>query len=178
MTIGGTTAQNLSRTIVIGKTTAQKVPKSLAFHLSPRGRGIFRDKGMKKTLLTSIAVLFLAMGTAHAANITGGRYGDGSIMYIDIIGDIEPGDDAKVKRLINTQDMVIVRLTSDGGDLVTGLNIGEQVHAHNTDTYAVKRCASVCGLIWLAGKTRVAEADTAIGFHSAYYKVNGQVTPE
>jgi hypothetical protein len=133
---------------------------------------------MKRLLLTGITALFLATGTAHAANITGGRYGDGSIMYIDIIGDIKPGDDAKVKRLINTQDMVIVRLTSDGGDLVAGINIGEQIHAHDTMTLAIKRCASVCELIWLAGKTRHAQEDTEIGFHAAYYAADRQVTAE
>ena len=137
---------------------------------------------MKKLFLSGIAALFLATGIASAAHadITGGRYGDGSIMYIDITGDIKPGDDAKVKRLINTKDMVIVRLASNGGDLVTGINIGEQVHAHGEDTItiAVKDCASVCGLIWMAGRFKHAEADAAVGFHAAYYAADGRVTAE
>jgi hypothetical protein len=134
---------------------------------------------MKGIFLIGVAALFLATGVAHA-DITGGRYGEGSVMYIDIIGDIKPGDDNKVKRLINTRDMVIVRLASGGGDLVTGINIGELVHAHGEETFtiAVKDCASVCGLIWLAGHSRSAEADAKVGFHAAYYAADGRVTAE
>jgi hypothetical protein len=132
----------------------------------------------KKLLLAGIAALFLATGAAHAANITSFRNPDGDILYIDVAGDIKSGDDVKFSRLINTRDLVIVRLTSDGGDLIAGLNIGEPIHAHDTITLAVKNCASVCGLIWLAGKTRNAWEDSTIGFHAAYYEANGQITAE
>jgi hypothetical protein len=139
---------------------------------------------VSRALLTGIAALLLATGTAPA-DITGGRnnpYSDGSIMYIDIIGDIKPGDDAIFRRLINTKDYVFVRLNSGGGDLAAGLSIGEQVRAHGKDTttlvFAESRCASVCGLIWLAGNFRYAYEGAKIGFHSAYYASNGKVTAE
>jgi hypothetical protein len=48
----------------------------------------------------------------------------------------------------------LVILNSEGGALYAGLNIGITILNKRFNTYAPEICASVCGMIWLAGYTR------------------------
>jgi hypothetical protein len=73
-----------------------------------------------------------------------------------ITGAIAASDgDEFVKR---TEDVSTARvdLSSVGGELLAGLEIGEQIHARGFDTNvpAGNICASSCADIWLAGKNR------------------------
>jgi len=45
-----------------------------------------------------------------------------------------------------------VFLESPGDNIAVGLNIGEQIRAHDLPTTAGYECASVCGRMWLAGR--------------------------
>jgi hypothetical protein len=72
----------------------------------------------------------------------------------------------------------MVWLHSPGGDVVTGINIGEEIHARRFATVVPENCASVCGLMWLAGTPRGVKEDAHIGFHAAYYASTKKVSPE
>jgi hypothetical protein len=131
---------------------------------------------MKKTLLVSIAALFLATGTAQTAEITmfeaqkpetreWGR-------FIIVRGVINEGDaDAFSSKALPgfPKQRVFVGLESDGGAAMEALNIGTTIRKRGFDTLVLKTCASACALIWLAGHTRWAGPKAAIGFHAIYY---------
>jgi hypothetical protein len=58
--------------------------------------------------------------------------------------------------------------------LAAGLKIGEFIRFKRFRSIALDTCASVCGLMWLAGTPRFVFSDAAVGFHSAY-KEDGSV---
>jgi hypothetical protein len=89
---------------------------------------------------------------------------------ISLTGDIAASDgDEFIKR---TEDVASARidLTSTGGNLLAGLEIGEQIHARGFDTYVPAKtiCASACADIWLAGKVREMGPDTLLIWHVAF----------
>jgi len=140
---------------------------------------------MKKALLTGIAVLLLATGTAQAnaaeiAMFEGKSEGavSGKINpahYIRIKGEINKGDaDAfrpEAFSEIRLHKQVFVVLESNGGAAMEALNIGTAIRKMDFDTlvFSNKTCASACALIWLAGHYRWAGPKAAIGFHAIYY---------
>jgi hypothetical protein len=141
---------------------------------------------MKAILLAS--TMLAMINTANAADIkhsylppvagaTSGAW------YLNIVGDIEPGDDTKFyqewqKIPSPNRSWVNVYLKSGGGDLKTGLSIGKMVRDFQLGTMVEEYCASVCALIWLADTNRGAWDTAPIGFHAAYYGKDGAVTPE
>jgi hypothetical protein len=135
---------------------------------------------MKKTLLAGIAVL-ATISSANAADISA-RALDGGDWGIHIFGEIKPGDDMVFKREVAKIPLakrpILVWLSSPGGDIVAGINIGEKIHAEHFATVVLEKCMSVCGLMWLAGTPRGVPEDARIGFHAAYYGSSGQVSSE
>jgi|SRR5262249_18369472 len=129
---------------------------------------------MKKALLTGVAALFLATGTVHAADFTI----EGSF-YVYINGDIVEGDAAKFDRLVQQiqqgDGALLITLNSDGGLLSEGLAIAETITTKRFPTRVLSgnTCASVCGLIWLAGVLRHADVRARIGFHAISTQVDG-----
>jgi hypothetical protein len=67
-----------------------------------------------------------------------------------------------------------VILNSDGGYLLTALQIGEYIHQKNWATHVAEVCESACSLIWMGGVPRIRTSFSRIGFHSAHYP-DGQV---
>lgn len=113
----------------------------------------------------------LATATAHAASIEYGSKVDG-LNLITITGQIEEGDADKFNQVIaQLPGRSIVALESPGGVLIDGLNLGLAIHRHNFDTAVLpnETCASVCGLMWLAGATRYMADTSKIGFHEAAF---------
>src|SRR5262245_7862424 len=148
---------------------------------------------MKAMLLAG--TMLVMMGAANAADITAHNLADigakthandpslrdldARLWTIDIVGEIQPGDDEKFRRVIGTLRnplSVDVYLESPGGDIAAGLNIGEQIRAHEFSTSVIYECASVCGLMWLAGTPRSFHDNSRVGFHAAYYSSNGKVS--
>jgi hypothetical protein len=145
--------------------------------------------------LALCAGLLLASTVANAAQfkIEQSQYPSRACPYfydVYIDGTIEPGDDKKF--LYVTRNIRIscatVELNSNGGDLVAGLNIGLRIKQYEfgtvvssinirTDKIIKPVCASVCGMIWLAGYPSMAARGSFIGFHAAYFTETGQPTP-
>jgi hypothetical protein len=62
----------------------------------------------------------------------------------------------------------IVFISSPGGNLKAGIEIGRAIHRKGFRTAVADVCASACALAWLAGSQRFATDDSRIGFHVAY----------
>jgi hypothetical protein len=91
---------------------------------------------------------------------------------IVISGQLVRGDYDRFERITEALhgDHALVVLDSPGGRLFEGLQIGASIHDKHYDTAVLKgdECASACGLIWLAGRTRYLSPTGAVGFHAAY----------
>src|SRR5262249_16741859 len=93
---------------------------------------------------------------------------------IQVLGEIVSGDETKLKAAIKDLGFPsegLVYLNSIGGDLEASLAIANIVWARRYHTMVGTKavCASMCGLIWLAGSTRWVFATSHIGFHSPYF---------
>jgi len=130
---------------------------------------------MKAILLASS---MLAMITAANAADISTKYHGGVAWDVYVTGEIKPGDDERFSRVTRQlPSSAVVVLSSPGGDVVAGLNIGEEISARQFETATLDRCASVCGLIWLAGSHRIVREDAHLGFHAAYNYPDGSVSP-
>ncbi len=125
----------------------------------------------------SAATVALAMpyaASSHAADIHYVLRDDTNIIAID--GEIIDGDYGRFKAVsVNSALSTLVLLSSPGGDLYEALRIGEVIHANGYTTGVPDgfKCASACGLIWLAGRKRALQGDAKVGFHAAYHFAQG-----
>lgn len=122
------------------------------------------------------ALVITAVAPATAANITVKKNPQQQGNYwVFIEGDIVIGDHDKFVAVTKNIPVgrAAVMLTSDGGALYDGLDIGVEIKNKRFNTRANGTCASVCGLIWLAGVTRFADVNARIGFHGAYNTETG-----
>jgi hypothetical protein len=130
-----------------------------------------------KSLLLATALAVASIMPAAAADMsifaasvkkTNGPWFKTNIIVIQ--GKILDGDYNKFMALAaQTPNVTGAALQSSGGDLIEGLKIGEVIHEKhwNTFVYSDWACASVCGLMWLAGDRRFADSKSHIGFHAA-----------
>ncbi len=89
---------------------------------------------------------------------------------ITVIGEIVTGDELRFKAVASkVQGKPIILLDSPGGKLIDGLIIGQTIRANRYATFIphAATCASVCGLIWLAGTERFISRSGHVGFHAA-----------
>ena len=128
-----------------------------------------------KTLLAS-ALLVGMIVSANAATIKYEGTQDG-LNAVSITGDVLPGDFNKFAAITNQlAGPTVVLLNSPGGNVVEGLSIGTAIRRNDYRTAVVNDdiCASICGMIWLAGSPRYRTANSSIGFHAAFRNSDGQ----
>jgi hypothetical protein len=120
----------------------------------------------------------LCATSAFGAAITAssGRYG--GLPIIDIDGMLTLGDSDVFDKVAAQFRLAVVSFNSDGGSLVTGIQIGETIRQRRFKTTVRdgKSCASACALAWLAGADRTMEGTAKIGFHAAYDATSGRET--
>lgn len=100
----------------------------------------------------------------------------GPTPIISIAGPILLNDDLRFEEFAQAlKGPAIVRLESIGGNTRAALGIGRTVAQYGYGTYVGEQgvCASACGLIWLAGKPRMASATARVGLHASYVKQDG-----
>jgi hypothetical protein len=142
-----------------------------------------QSRGIILRLIASIHIsaLVLALSSTspiNAANITiqpSDAYGR---VFVDLAGEIVAGDDKVFEQKVANIHpalpyLVIVALSSPGGDFVPAVNIGEFIHSHGWGTYVPSGtlCTSSCAVIWLAGGDRRSiegAPGVSIGFHAVY----------
>jgi hypothetical protein len=93
------------------------------------------------------------------------------VSTITVVGLIKDGDAERFEEVaaaITGQALVV--LSSPGGLVIEGLNIGIAVHRHGYATRVPDSalCASICGLMWLAGEQRFISSSSKVGFHAAF----------
>jgi hypothetical protein len=95
-----------------------------------------------------------------------------------VTGDLQAGDGDVFREKIGLLSDAIIGFSSDGGDVVAGIQIGETIRLRGFFTVVPgnSRCASACALAWLGGGKRFMSASARIGFHAAYNAVSGQET--
>lgn len=103
---------------------------------------------------------------------------DAKCARIAIRGIIKPEDGDVFVKLVADRGITkgAIDLNSDGGNLAAALKIGREVRrvGFNTVVGDQVTCASACGLIWLAGKTRWYDNRSRIGFHAPSYSVESK----
>lgn len=110
----------------------------------------------------------LSLGAANAADISV-RQSPRETTQIVMSGEFIPADlDRFLAASANTSSAV-VRFDSLGGHLQTGLLIGLVIRqrGYTTAVGAGSRCFSSCALAWLAGRTRLKDVSSKVGFHAA-----------
>ncbi len=82
--------------------------------------------------------------------------GDDGIDVITVSGVINEGDEEAFRKIAATADRAIVVLSSEGGSVTAGLEIGRAIRLRNFGTAVApdNLCASACALTWLAGTPR------------------------
>jgi hypothetical protein len=129
-------------------------------------------------LTVSLAFAFAA-SIAVAAEISSEPASDDpTLQLITIVGDIEPEDVSKFRRIALTHERGLVALESDGGNTLAAIEIGRIIRLKNYDTFVMNDagCNSACALIWLAGQRRYLSESARVGFHATYTESAGRKT--
>jgi len=122
-----------------------------------------------KLSLIFIAAL-MASVTCNSATITLHKGSGSDDDRIAISGEIMKGDEQKFKEIALQSDNAIVYLDGPGGDLGAAIKIGRLVNALGYMTaVSESKCASACGLIWLAGHFKFLSQNAQVGFHLPTY---------
>jgi hypothetical protein len=111
-------------------------------------------------------LLALPASTARAADFRA----EGDTVYLD--GEIAKGDVDRLRGFLNV-DPTVKRLSinSPGGDLETGLKLGEFVRQKKLETYVeggVREAASAAAYVFMGGESRVIKGPRGIGVHAFY----------
>jgi hypothetical protein len=119
-------------------------------------------------------LLFIASFGSQAADIA--VLNNNMQVSITVNGEIKPGDGDRFSLIAKDIKKATVILNSEGGDLVSGIQIGTIIREKGYATLVNPKntCASSCGLIWFSGMPRYLSNEVNIGFHSAYTIENGK----
>lgn len=132
-------------------------------------------------MLKLVTILYVALALhwglpASAADIKLLGTNDAGNSVISIEGDFVAGDLELFATAIQNTDAAIVTLSSDGGNLQTGLDIGGHIRMRGFSTVVPdgKECHSACALAWLGGTSRYVGTDSQVTFHAAYILSDGE----
>lgn len=127
--------------------------------------------------LLAILALTLTASVSSAATITVSPLSnDWAVVYVR--GEFRIGDDKEfVNKALPLKDAFVV-FASDGGHLMTGIEIGRAIRLKGFLTYVEPgdSCVSACAIAWLGGRKRFISKTSRIGFHAAYLDENGSKT--
>src|SRR2546423_1716594 len=128
--------------------------------------------------LLSLACAVLAASGAQAASISVRSSEPDNPATVVVQGRLNAGDGERFLAQIAPLNNALVQFQSNGGSLVTGIQIGEMIRLKGFRTLvpAGGRCASACALAWLGGAQRFMGPGALIGLHAASDPKSGQVT--
>jgi hypothetical protein len=132
-----------------------------------------------KTAFNFVAVLCLWSTSGLAASISLSPLDDDSAhALVAVEGTFEADDHIKFRTQVGRLTKAIVVLSSDGGNLLAGIEIGKTIRLKSFATAVLDgfRCASSCAFAWLGGSPRYMERGAQIGFHAAYVKSEGRAS--
>ena len=126
-----------------------------------------------KYLLLLTAISFLSSASA-AATIKQREVISGNTreLWIIVRGTIIQGDTVDLLSAIGDKDdrVVTVWLESSGGNVAEGLAMARIIKALKLNTYVHTdgKCDSICSIMFLSGKRKMATESSRIGIHAAY----------
>lgn len=84
-----------------------------------------------------------------------------------LLDEISSGHALDINKALQEHDIELLVLNSPGGDVENGLLIASKVHDTGISTLIAPNgiCASACSYIFLAGKSRIAGANSRLGVH-------------
>ena len=117
-----------------------------------------------------VGMYFILASTVHSAEIRHQQITAG-FGLISVSGKLELGDFERFSSAVHQYSKGAVLFSSDGGNLDTGLRIGEEIRLKGFATGVAPNsvCASACALAWLGGVQRYMSSKSMIGFHAAYF---------
>jgi hypothetical protein len=123
-----------------------------------------------------VASILLAAASASAATITVRPQTTDRPIVLAIEGPLVASDEAEFIAKASPLPSAFVGFSSDSGNLVAGLRIGETIRRKRFSTFVPdgRRCASACALAWLAGVERFIGTDALIRFHPASDAASGE----
>ena len=91
------------------------------------------------------------------------------LTFISIEGELVLGDEKRFGNAAMGFSSAIVMLSSPGGNLFSGIEIGRDIRLKGFATLVPEgfQCASACALAWLGGSPRFMGAGSTVGFHAA-----------
>jgi hypothetical protein len=124
-----------------------------------------------------LVLLTPKLALAAAISVLSPIDADGTAKVV-VQGDLVDSDVTEFKSKTGSLSKAVVWLQSDGGSVLTGIQIGEVIRLKSFATFVPDRgrCASACALAWLGGSPRYMAARARIGFHAAYNATSGQET--
>jgi len=105
--------------------------------------------------VAALVCAVLSAGSAHAASISIESTGPDPVVVVQ--GSFEGKDGEQFFTKTGSLSAAIIRLESNGGSLVAGIQIGETIRLKGFQTLvpAGARCASACAMAWLGGRSWV-----------------------
>ena len=128
------------------------------------------ERSLRKMLIRYLAIVFLIFCVASPSGLAATfdvkpKSGNSSAVVI-VIGDFELGDEKNFIQAVLPLDNAVVVLTSNGGDLYAGIEIGRAIRLKSLSTFVPHDsvCASACAIAWLAGDHRYVDGNGQVGF--------------
>jgi hypothetical protein len=121
-------------------------------------------------LLPAAAAFSLGLHSVSAAEISVEHLQPGKPPVVAVIGPIIAADGQTFASKVLGLSDAIVALSSEGGNLLAAVQMGEIIRARNFVTIVPDKalCASSCALIWLGGAKRYIWATARLGVHGAF----------
>lgn len=132
-----------------------------------------------RILVTILLISFSLSNAAMAATFNVQPQTGNNSPVVIVIGDFEVGDEKKFIQSVLPLDNAVVILTSNGGNLFAGIEIGKAIRLKRFSTLVPTDsvCASACAIAWLAGDKRYVDVKGQVGFHAAYTQDGGKKIP-
>ena len=129
-----------------------------------------QSRGRNSLRSLALACAALSAGSAYAASISVESTGLAKPALVIVEGSFDAKDGEQFFTKTSSLSAAIVRLQSNGGSLVAGIQIGETIRLKSFQTLvpAGARCASACAMAWLGGTQRLMGPGAQLGLHSAY----------
>lgn len=134
---------------------------------------------MRSYCLPALLLVASVWGTStHSAEIEVSPTSTGDLAVITVTGAIRLADGDRFATVASAHNGALVAFSSDGGNLLAGLRIGQLIRLRHFVTLVPDgaRCASACAIAWLGGVQRFMQPTALIGFHAAFSMENGVAT--
>ena len=123
-------------------------------------------RGLLAVLIGYLLGAFIGAISAQAARFN--ALEDDGLLILQIVGEIELGDDDHLEYMLEDGTVDVILLNSKGGNLMAGLNMAQTVREYGLSTLVLRDCHSACTNIFFAGAAKMVTKSARIGVHNPY----------